>query len=695
MSAARWMPAPSATCCPAVARSPTPRPAPRWKAPGVQRFPRTPGRDTTGILDAVGGGGLAGLLIGGVEIADLPDPAAALAAVAAAGFVVSLELRASAVTELADVVFPVAAVAEKSGAFVNWEGRHRPFGAALAEFGTLDEGRILDTLGVEMDVDLLHPDPASPPGPTWAGSASGPAPTPAAIEAPDQPHGLGGIASTFDPLGRARSGPAVRPRRDRLDRRLRAGELADEPGRRAAAWTASRTWPARPSPRSAGCPPADAARLGLRDGDDVKVSGPSGGVGDPAAGRHRHGRRRGLAAGPGPGRPRSGALLGVGCRRPGAGRTCLRFLRRRARCLMSRLTSIAILADSSPGVSSDGSTAGAAGRRPVVADADQGRHHLRVAAAADAVRDLVRAQGGRPHAASARPELERPVRTAPVTGRRPQADVQRGHDPDPGRQVRLHRRPDHVGHPGVPDLLDHPARRRGVDVRPPDRAADDRSPVGVLAALAFSSIGVYGIVLGGWASGSTYPLLGGLRSAAQLISYEVAMGLSFVAVFLYSGTLSTSAIVNQQAGGWYIWLLPVSFIVYCVSMVGETNRAPFDMAEAEGELVGGFNTEYTSMRFGLFFLAEYINMINVSAIATTLFLGGWRAPWPISRIPWANAGWVTLIWFFIKVLLFMFVFVWLRGTLPRIRYDQFMTWAGRSWCRSRWSGSCWSPPPGC
>ncbi len=198
-------------------------------------------------------------------------------------------------------------------------------------------------------------------------------------------------------------------------------------------------------------------------------------------------------------------------------------------------------------------------------------------------------------------------------------------------------------------------------------------PVGVLAALAFSSIGVYGIVLGGWASGSTYPLLGGLRSAAQLISYEVAMGLSFVAVFLYAGTLSTSAIVNQQAGGWYIWLLPVSFIVYCVSMVGETNRSPFDMAEAESELVGGFNTEYSSMRFGLFFLAEYINMINVSAIATTLFLGGWRAPWPISRLSWANSGWVTLIWFLIKILIFLFVFIWLRGTLPRVRYDQFMS----------------------
>ncbi len=197
-------------------------------------------------------------------------------------------------------------------------------------------------------------------------------------------------------------------------------------------------------------------------------------------------------------------------------------------------------------------------------------------------------------------------------------------------------------------------------------------PAGALAVLAFAAIGVYGIALGGWASGSTYPLLGGLRSAAQLISYEIAMGLSFVAVFLYSGTLSTSGIVAQQEAGWYFWLLPVSFLVYSISMVGETNRAPFDMAEAEGELVGGFNTEYTSMRFGLFFLGEYINMINVSAISTTLFLGGWRAPWPLSLWDGANSGWVTLVWFFAKVILVMFVFVWLRGTLPRVRYDQFM-----------------------
>jgi NADH-quinone oxidoreductase subunit H len=198
-------------------------------------------------------------------------------------------------------------------------------------------------------------------------------------------------------------------------------------------------------------------------------------------------------------------------------------------------------------------------------------------------------------------------------------------------------------------------------------------PVGVLAALAFASIGIYGIVLGGWSSGSTYPLLGGLRSAAQMISYEVAMGLSFVAVFLYAGSLSTSAIVHQQEAGWYVWLLPVSFVIYVIAMVGETNRAPFDLAEAEGELVGGFNTEYSSMRFGLFFLAEYINLINVSAIATTLFLGGWRAPWPISLWSEANTGYWTMLWFFGKLLIFLFFFVWIRGSLPRIRYDQFMS----------------------
>ncbi len=197
-------------------------------------------------------------------------------------------------------------------------------------------------------------------------------------------------------------------------------------------------------------------------------------------------------------------------------------------------------------------------------------------------------------------------------------------------------------------------------------------PVAVLYVLAVASFGIYGIVLAGWSSGSTYPLLGGLRSSAQMISYEIAMGLSFVAVFLYAGTMSTSGIVAAQERIWYALALAPSFGIYLVAMVGETNRAPFDLPEAEGELVGGFHTEYSSLKFALFFLAEYINMVNVSALATTLFLGGWRAPWPISLWDGANSGWWTVLWWLAKVMLLVFVFVWLRGTLPRYRYDQFM-----------------------
>ncbi len=199
-------------------------------------------------------------------------------------------------------------------------------------------------------------------------------------------------------------------------------------------------------------------------------------------------------------------------------------------------------------------------------------------------------------------------------------------------------------------------------------------PVGVLLVFACSSLGVYGIVLSGWASGSSYPLLGGLRSAAQMISYEVAMGLSIAAVFIYSGSMSTSQIVAGQDHRWYITSpLFVSFVIYSISIVGETNRAPFDLPEAESELVGGFHTEYSSFKFAMFFLAEYINMVTVSALATTLFLGGWHAPWPIHEL-WhgANTGWWPIIWFVAKVVLFIFGFVWLRGTLPRMRYDQFM-----------------------
>ncbi|GAA3003202.1 NADH-quinone oxidoreductase subunit NuoH [Actinokineospora diospyrosa] len=199
-------------------------------------------------------------------------------------------------------------------------------------------------------------------------------------------------------------------------------------------------------------------------------------------------------------------------------------------------------------------------------------------------------------------------------------------------------------------------------------------PVGVLVVLACSSMGVYGIVLAGWSSGSPYPLLGGLRSAAQVISYEIAMGLSIVAVILYSGSLSTGDIVDKQASGWYFYLLIPSFLIYFVSMIGETNRAPFDLPEAESELVGGFHTEYSSMKFALFFLAEYVNMVIVSAFCTTLFFGGYMAPWPISLIDanYFNTGWWPLLWFFGKTWIFLFVFIWLRGTLPRLRYDQFM-----------------------
>jgi len=212
-------------------------------------------------------------------------------------------------------------------------------------------------------------------------------------------------------------------------------------------------------------------------------------------------------------------------------------------------------------------------------------------------------------------------------------------------------------------------------------------PVAVLLVLAMSSMAVYGLVLAGWASESPYPLLGGLRSSAQVISYEIAMGLAFVPVFLYAHSLSTTQIVAAQSGAntsfhlfgavlhwpsWFAVLLFPSFVIYLITMVGETNRLPFDLPEGEGELVGGYHTEYSSLKFALFYLGEYINMVTVSALATTLFLGGWRAPWPISVWPDANTGWYPLIWFLAKVLILLFCFVWLRGTLPRIRYDQLM-----------------------
>jgi NADH-quinone oxidoreductase subunit H len=221
-------------------------------------------------------------------------------------------------------------------------------------------------------------------------------------------------------------------------------------------------------------------------------------------------------------------------------------------------------------------------------------------------------------------------------------------------------------------------------VRTPLQLAD--LPVAVLLVLAMSSIGVYGIVLAGWSAASPYALLGSLRSSAQVISYEIAMGLAFVPVFLYSGSLSTTAIVAAQAHGsefrwfgvglhypsWFAVLLFPSFLIYLTTMVGETNRLPFDLPEGEGEIVAGYHTEYASLKFAITQMAEYANLFTVSGLATTLFLGGWRAPWPISVWPDANSGWWPLLWFLGKLAIFLFVFIWLRGTLPRIRYDQLM-----------------------
>lgn len=204
-------------------------------------------------------------------------------------------------------------------------------------------------------------------------------------------------------------------------------------------------------------------------------------------------------------------------------------------------------------------------------------------------------------------------------------------------------------------------------------------PVGVLFVLAMSSIGIYGVMLAGWASGSKYPLLGGVRASAQMISYEAALGLGIAGAVLLGNTLSTREMVFEQAWtgpgsivDWFVVATPISFAIFVVAMVAETNRAPFDLVEAEQELVGGFHTEYTGVRFAIFFLAEYMNMVTMSAIAVTLFLGGPAGP-HIDVLP---AIWPP-IWFLLKVAVFIFLYVWLRATLPRLRYDQLMDFGWR------------------
>ena len=195
-------------------------------------------------------------------------------------------------------------------------------------------------------------------------------------------------------------------------------------------------------------------------------------------------------------------------------------------------------------------------------------------------------------------------------------------------------------------------------------------PIGILFFLAMSSIAVYGVMLAGWSSGSKYPLLGAVRSSAQMISYEAALGLSIATVFLMSGTLSTNGIVaDQSTWNWNLVTTGVvPFIIFVIAGTAELNRPPFDLVEAEQELVGGFHTEYSALRFALFFLAEFMNVITMSAIAVTLFLGGPNGPILIESVSWI---WPPF-WFFLKVGMFLFVFVWLRATLPRLRYDQLM-----------------------
>jgi len=198
--------------------------------------------------------------------------------------------------------------------------------------------------------------------------------------------------------------------------------------------------------------------------------------------------------------------------------------------------------------------------------------------------------------------------------------------------------------------------------------------IALLFVLAVSSVGVLGIILGGWASNSKYPLLGALRSSAQMVSYEVAMGFGIIGVLLLANTLSLVEVVQRQKqmGVWFFFVQPVSFLIYYICGMAETNRLPFDLPEAESELVGGFHTEYSGFRFSLFFIAEYANMITVSSLAVTLFFGGWLRPFPnvealafLDLIP-------APLWFTVKVFIFLYIFIWIRGTLPRFRFDQLM-----------------------
>ena len=219
------------------------------------------------------------------------------------------------------------------------------------------------------------------------------------------------------------------------------------------------------------------------------------------------------------------------------------------------------------------------------------------------------------------------------------------------------------GNDGVVTLLGHQTLMQVADPQ-----------MGILFVLAMSSVAVYGVMLAGWSSGSKYPLLGSVRASAQMVSYEAALGLSVAAVLLFAGTLSTNGIVSEQSGWhWNIWMtLLVPFLVFVVASTAELNRPPFDLVEAEQELVGGFHTEYSSIRFALFFLAEFMNTVTMSAVIVTLFLGGPSGPIPSGAPGWVQDYALPLIYFFGKLVIFLFMYVTFRATLPRFRYDQLM-----------------------
>ena len=634
---------------------------------GKSSLPDQAGRDTTAILAAAAAGELGALVVAGVDPADLPDPQAALAAIEMSPFVVSLELRASEVTDRADVVFPVAAVAEKAGTFVNWEGRGGSFGAALPVPEVRTDLYVLGAIADQMDVHLGLPDAAAARAELAAlGTWHGPRPEPPVVAQAwpgvppaDHVHGSGVLdvrLATWHQL-------------------LDSGRMQD--GEPSLAGTAR--------PVAARMSAATAAEAGVADGDKVTVASEPG-IGDGSGRGRADGGPRGLAAGrraarggPAGGRPAGAFGRRPVPRQPGARRPHQHYHPRPTRCgprrhghaeeagMMDQGALRQVLAAPRPD--------------PTLASFNQLIWWMVLLKVAIVFVFLLvttilmiwfeRRVIGR---MQSRPG---PNRAGPFGLLQPVADALKlplkediiplGADklvfvlaPVISGSIAF------VAFSVIPwgpevSIFHHYTPLQLTDL-----------PVAVLLILAMSSVGVYGIVLAGWASGSPYSLLGALRSVAQVISYEIAMGLAFVAVFLYAGSLSTTAIVNAQQHEWYAWLLPVSFVVYLFTMVGETNRLPFDLAEDEGALVAGYHTEYSSMKFAMFYLAEYINMITVSALATTLFLGGWRAPWPLSLWSGANSGWWPLLWFLIKVFIFLFCYVWLRGTLPRVRYDQLM-----------------------